>query len=86
VKVRVVVGTDAKDTLTGSANSEMIFAQESQDTASGRGANALLCGPNGKDRLTGGLGADHFGGGLGTDTATDFDAGEGDTQSGIESP
>ena len=33
--------------------------------------------------LTGNAGADFFSGGPGTDTATDFNAGEGDTQSAI---
>jgi Ca2+-binding RTX toxin-like protein len=49
----------------------------------GRGANDLLCGGNGNDKLTGGRGADHFGGGFGTDTATDFNASQGDTEGGI---
>jgi hypothetical protein len=34
--------------------------------------------------MTGGLGADGFVGGPGMDTATDFNAGEGDTQTGVE--
>ena len=83
VMVRVVSGSAAGDTLLGGALSDMIFAKGGPDTVSGRGANDLLCGGNGKDVLTGGLGADHFGGGSGTDTATDFKAGEGDTQSAL---
>ena len=42
-----------------------------------------MCGCNGNDRLTGGNGADPFGGGSGTDTAPDFNSGEGDTRGGI---
>ena len=33
--------------------------------------------------LSGGVGADFFGGGPGTDTATDFEAGQGDRMTGI---
>jgi hypothetical protein len=33
--------------------------------------------------MTGGAGADAFNGGGGVDTATDFNSGEGDTQTGI---
>jgi len=83
VEVRVIAGTAANNTLTGSASSDMIFARKGNDTASGQGANDLMCGGNGRDTLTGGPGADHFGGGSGTDTATDFNAGEGDTMAGI---
>ena len=81
--VRVLSGGASADTLVGGAVTDMIFARKGPDTASGRGANDLLCGGNGKDELTGGLGADHFGGGSGTDTATDFDAAQGDTKAGI---
>jgi Ca2+-binding RTX toxin-like protein len=81
VEVRVIAGSAANNTLTGSALSEMIFARKGRDSTSGQGAIDLLCGGNGNDKLTGGAGAaDHFGGGSGTDTATDFNAGEGDTK------
>ena len=83
VLVRVISGSASNNTLTGSTNPEMIFARKGSDTVSAQGANDLMCGGNGNDRLTGGLGADRFGGGSGTDTATDFDAGQGDTKSGI---
>jgi Ca2+-binding RTX toxin-like protein len=81
VLVRVISGSASNNTLTGSTNPEMIFARKGSDTVSAQGANDLMCGGN--DRLTGGLGADRFGGGSGTDTATDFDAGQGDTKAGI---
>ena len=85
VVVRVISGSAANDTLTGGDNSDMIFGRKGPDSLSGLGANDLLCGGNGRDTLTGGAGADHFGGGYGSaDTATDFDAGEGDTRRGIE--
>jgi hypothetical protein len=34
--------------------------------------------------MTGGTGADFFDGGGGTDTVTDFNAGQGDTKTGVE--
>lgn len=83
VLVRVISGSASNNTLTGSTNSDMIFARKGSDTLSAQGANDLMCGGNGNDKLTGGLGADRFGGGSGTDTATDFDASQGDTKAGI---
>src|SRR5918994_183346 len=83
VVVRVISGSAANNTLTGSANADMIFARKGSDTLSAQGANDLMCAGNGNDKLTGGLGADHFGGGSGTDTATDFNASQGDTKAGI---
>jgi CSLREA domain-containing protein len=101
IPIKVLVGTDAAETLTGSAMADMILAGKGDDTASGRGARDLLCGRSGNDTLlgeeardtllggknddgmTGGPGADKFAGGPGTDTATDFNAAEGDRQSGI---
>ena len=83
VLVRVISGSASNNTLTGSANPEMIFARKGSDILNAQGANDLMCGGNGNDRLTGGLGADRFGGGSGTDTATDFDEGQGDTKAGI---
>ena len=82
--VRVLSGSASNNTLTGSALSEMIFARKGSDSVSAQGANDLMCGGNGNDRLTGGVGGDRFGGGSGTDTATDFEEGEGDTKAGIE--
>ena len=101
IPIHFTVGTSASETLTGSAEADMILARSGNDTATGKGAKDLLCGGNGNDTLsggggldtmlgggnddtlTGGGGADFFGGGSGTDTATDFDAGQGDTQSAI---
>jgi Ca2+-binding RTX toxin-like protein len=83
VEVKVIAGSAAKNTLSGTVNADMIFARKGNDTASGQGANDLMCGGDGNDKLTGGLGADHFGGGSGTDTATDFNAVQGDTKKGI---
>ena len=43
----------------------------------------VLCGGRGNDTLTGGAGADHFDGGQGSDSATDFNQGEGDTETDV---
>jgi RTX calcium-binding nonapeptide repeat (4 copies) len=83
VSVRVISGSASKNTLIGSADTDMIFARKGSDTLSAQGANDLMCGGNGNDKLTGGLGADRFVGGSGTDTATDFNAAQGDTKAGI---
>jgi hypothetical protein len=63
VLVRVISGSAANNTLTGSENTDMIFVRKDSDTLSAQGANDLMCGGNGNDKLTGGLGADRFGGG-----------------------
>jgi Ca2+-binding RTX toxin-like protein len=64
VEVRVLAGSAANNSLTGSAISEMIFARKGRDSTSGQGAIDLLCGGNCNDKLTGGAGAAvHFGGG-----------------------
>ena len=54
VPVKVGVGSDANNTLIGSAEADMIFARKGNDIASGQGANDLLCGGNGKDKLAAG--------------------------------
>jgi Ca2+-binding RTX toxin-like protein len=77
VSVRVISGSASNNTLSGSTNTDMIFARKGRDTLSAQGANDLMCGGN--DMLTGGVGADRFGRGSGTDTATDFNAYQGDT-------
>jgi Ca2+-binding RTX toxin-like protein len=80
VAVTLRASGNGKDTLAGTDGADMLFGQNGKDTLAGQAGNDLLCGGRGKDRLTGGPGADHFGGGRGMDTATDFDAGHGDTR------
>ena len=70
VPVKVGVGSDANNTLIGSAEADMIFARKGNDTASGQGANDLLCGGNGKDSLSGGEGDDTLRGGDNNDRLT----------------
>ena len=57
-----------------------MLGQNGNDTLRGEGGKDLLCGGRGNDQLTGGADAGHFSGGIGKDTATDFNAGEGDTK------
>ncbi|HYQ82489.1 MAG TPA: hypothetical protein VEP28_00465, partial [Rubrobacter sp.] len=70
VPVKVGVGSDANNTLIGTAEADMIFARKGNDTASGQGANDLLCGGNGKDSLSGGEGDDTLRGGDNNDRLT----------------
>jgi len=50
----------------------------------GEAGNDVLEGDDGNDTLSGGIGADKFNGSSGTDTATDFNADQGDTKRGVE--
>ena len=70
----VVCGRDGNDELEGGPGADRLF---------GEGGNDLLAGERGNDEMTGGAGADKFVGGGGTDTATDFNAGQGDTKTGV---
>jgi Ca2+-binding RTX toxin-like protein len=70
------------DTLTGGGGNDLLCGDSGSDTLSGGVGDDSLGGGSGSDQLTGGSGADRFSGGSGTDTATDFTAGEGDTNDG----
>jgi hypothetical protein len=116
ISIKVIVGSDATETLVGTEGGDIIFGKNGNDTINALGGNDMLCGGNGvgtmsggagddtldgangndvlqgdagkdilrgslgSDRLTGGVDADSFSGGPGTDTATDFNASEGDTK------
>ncbi|HEY3230558.1 MAG TPA: Ig-like domain-containing protein, partial [Roseiflexaceae bacterium] len=71
------------DRLTGGLGDDTLDGGSGQDQLDGGAGNDALRGGQGDDRLTGGSGADHFDGGPGNDTATDFNAGEGDTKTNI---
>ena len=62
-------------TLTGGANSDVLYGFDGNDTLDGKGGNDLIVGGKGDDTLTGGAGADTFvfHNGDGLDTITDFD-------------
>jgi uncharacterized repeat protein (TIGR01451 family) len=71
----VMVGTTGKDEFAARAGSDLICGLAGKDEMEAGGGN---------DTMTGGTQADKFKGGAGTDTATDFNAGEGDTKTGVE--
>jgi hypothetical protein len=83
VKITVKVGRGAGDTLSGTSGSDMLFGLGGADKINGLAGIDLLGGGAQNDTLTGGLGADVFRGGAGVNTATDFDAAQGDTKSEI---
>jgi Ca2+-binding RTX toxin-like protein len=68
-----VFGQGSPDTLKGKAGNDNLFG--------GRGDDQMF-GGSGDDTLAGGNGADFFSGGADADTASDFDAGAGDTEDG----
>jgi CSLREA domain-containing protein len=74
VLVKVRVGTNSNDTLSGlsgsEASSDMILARDGSDTARGWGYKDLLCGGDGNDSLKGDLGDDTLRGGNNNDTLT----------------
>lgn len=76
--INFMVGSNQRDVLRGSNGIDMLFGMGGNDALRGLGASDLLCGGTGNDSLTGGLGGDFFSGGPGTDTATDFNAAQGD--------
>lgn len=71
----VVCGGGGNDVLEGAAGNDQLFGEAGNDTLKGGGGN---------DTMTGGPGADKFIGATGTDRATDFNAAEGDTKTGVE--
>jgi Ca2+-binding RTX toxin-like protein len=88
---RVCAG-EGNDEVEGGPGHDRLFGEGGNDELKGGGGNdALFGGPgndtmaggDGNDTMTGGPGADKFRGGPGTDTATDFNAAEGDTKTGV---
>jgi bacillolysin len=68
------------DTLDGANGDDTLRGEDGNDTLRGGQGNDRLEGGNHDDTLTGALGVDFFSGGPGTDSATDFNATEGDTK------
>jgi hypothetical protein len=66
--VRVFVGTNQKQTITGSSDADMIFGLNGDDTINAGAGNDLVCGGNGKGVVNGGAGDDTLDGGTGDDT------------------
>jgi Ca2+-binding RTX toxin-like protein len=77
-------GTNGADVIVGTDGSDNIDAKAGNDAVCGGAGDDKLLGGGGNDTLTGGIGADKFRGAAGTDTATDFNPGEGDTQTSVE--
>jgi Ca2+-binding RTX toxin-like protein len=66
--LNVVVDTDKNETLSGTANTDLVFGLQGANTINGLGGNDLLCGGNANDTLNGGDGNDTLGGNRGNDT------------------
>jgi predicted extracellular nuclease len=75
-----LVGDAGDDSLDGGSGQDKLDGGQGDDQLSGGQGDDQLSGGQGQDRLTGGADADHFDGGVGNDTATDFDATQGDTK------
>lgn len=80
----LVCGNAGADTASGDAGDDTMVGAAGRDGLSGgAGTDALLGGAD-ADTLTGGTEGDAFKGGPATDTATDFNAGDGDTKAKVE--
>jgi Ca2+-binding RTX toxin-like protein len=76
-------GTPGADVMVGTAGNDEFAARAGHDLICGLGGNDEMEAAGGNDTMTGGPGADKFIGGAGRDTATDFNAGEGDTKRSV---
>lgn len=66
--LNIMVGTNKKETFTGAAGPDLIFALKGDDTLSGNNGDDLLCAGSGNDQLDSGNGNDTLDGGDGKDT------------------
>jgi serralysin len=57
---RPQIGTDANDTLNGTAGNDVLFGLKGDDTLNGGAGTDILIGGEGVDTLTGGAGKDFF--------------------------
>ncbi|MCA1627369.1 MAG: hypothetical protein LC742_05345 [Acidobacteria bacterium] len=73
-------GGDGNDLIFGGGGNDILEGGNNDDTIDGGTGTDTLRGESGNDTLTGGSGSDSFNGGPGNDTATDFNAGTGDTK------
>lgn len=67
-QVATIVGTDAGETINGTANADVIVGRGGDDTITALGQNDVVCGGPGKDHIDGGAGADTLFGNSGDDT------------------
>ena len=91
-----IIGTDEKDTLTGTPKSDYIDGGNGKDFLLGKARDDLILGGNGRDTIDGGIGDDELWGdndkdtfiykkGYGEDTIFDFQVGEVVEIAGFES-
>jgi hypothetical protein len=76
----LLCGGNGVGTMSGGLGDDTLDGAKGNDELRGEAGKDILRGGMGNDRLTGGTEGDFFNGGPGTDTATDFNAGEGDTK------
>ncbi|WP_442578044.1 calcium-binding protein [Mesorhizobium sp. ASY16-5R] len=74
--VRLSIGDNTSDTITGDLLVDEMFGRASGDTLKGMGGNDVLNGEAGNDTLDGGVGADTMDGGLDSDTFIVDNAGD----------
>jgi len=68
ITIKVIVGTDKKETINGTDSADMIFGLNGDDTINAGGGNDLACGGNGGGVISGGAGDDTIDGRNGNDT------------------
>jgi Ca2+-binding RTX toxin-like protein len=67
IPITVKVGSDSRDTLTGTSEADMIFGKNGNDTINALEGNDLICGGNGAGTMSGGAGDDTLDGAKGND-------------------
>jgi Ca2+-binding RTX toxin-like protein len=67
VQIKVIVGTNQKETINGTNGPDMIFGLNGDDTVNGNAGNDLICGGNGGGTINGGDDDDTIDGGGGDD-------------------
>jgi len=65
--IALVVGTNRRETITGSDGPDLVFGRGGNDALRGLGGNDLMCGGHGSDFIDGGAGTDVLLGGVGDD-------------------
>ncbi|HEX5848665.1 MAG TPA: choice-of-anchor Q domain-containing protein [Rubrobacter sp.] len=79
----LLCGGNGPDVMSGGAGDDTLDGANGNDALRGNAGRDILRGSAGDDKLTGGTEADNFDGGSGTDTATDFNAAQGDAATNI---
>jgi Ca2+-binding RTX toxin-like protein len=67
VQIKVIVGTNQKETINGTNGADMIFGLNGDDTINGNAGDDLICGGNGGGTINGGDDDDTIDGGGGND-------------------